>query len=232
MAALLAPCDWPTARQKDRLLHQVSLKMARLEPGTGGVATRCQAPFVSVSARATSPGRPGLAISPTAMQKLVDVQCTPVSAADRGTLTAVSRFQECPFHRSDSVTFRLRPCHMPAATQLFARAHETLKSVPAVMPAGSPRCVTRQRCPFHCSASGPNCFREFASPPTAVQSFALGQVTETRNASLAFGAGIVWIVQEPPFHRSANGAWPCRVASRPTAMHNFARGQETASSAA
>src|SRR6202007_2759892 len=90
----------------------------------------------------------------------------------------------------------------------------------------------RQRCPFHCSASSPNCFCEVASPPTAVQSAALGHDTETRNASLALGAGIDWIRQEPPFHRSANGAWPRGVARRPTAMHNLGRGQDTPSSAA
>jgi hypothetical protein len=91
--------------------------------------------------------------------------------------------------------------------------------MPSDDPAGFGVVWMVQEVPFHASASGASLV-EPKEVPTAVQASAATQDTAVR-ALLTdpAGLGVVWMVQEVPFHASANGAWPVEFRYEPTAVH-------------
>lgn len=147
-------------------------------------------------------------------------------------LLVTSGSGDCPGSTAHFVPFQSSPAGRvtpllvtnPAATHLELMEQDTLESS-LVPPEGTAVFCTVQLFPFHRSASGTMLLEALTKSPTAVQALAAVQETPARWVPRPpVGVGVVWILQEVPFHTSAH-VW---VSSDPTASHEVEEVHDTA----
>jgi hypothetical protein len=108
----------------------------------------------------------------------------------------------------------------PTAMQDLSDVHQTAYSEDGALVAGVAR--TRQPLPFQASISGVSRRRAVSkASPTATHACADGHESPYKTSLVACGAGVGWMRQRLPSHRSASGSVGLdrEVADEPTAVH-------------
>jgi hypothetical protein len=230
MPALLVV--WPTAVHAAGDVHETPTSCPGGRVGVG--RTRQRVPFHR-SARYPPMVLLGLAVPPTAMQDLGEVQDTPrrplAAAPTRLGVDWMAHW--VPFQCSARVSGVLRLLmELPTAVQADADVQATPLRKENCAPAGLGVALIDQRVPFQRSARGVDASWLLTACPTAVHAGGDEQDTLTSALSLARrGLGMAWMAHLLPSHCSARATTtPERLVKFPTAVQEDEPGQETPAS--
>jgi hypothetical protein len=168
---------------------------------------------------------------PTAVQNSSDVHDTPSSVPTSALWCVVAWIdQPAPFQRSASDVSELWASMDPTPVHAVVDVHDTPRSTPSVAPLGVGIVWINQRTPSHRSANGKLVPVLLSDDPTALHAVVDAHDTPQSTLSVApVGAGIGWIDQPTPSHRSTNGAVvPALSTKDPTAVQAVVDVHDTA----
>jgi len=208
----------PTAVQEAADVHEIRLRIDSPPPGFGVVCSLQDDPFHCSTSVTVSPEKVSVVL-PTAVHEVAEVHDTPLKTElmlpPRFGVPCVTHFD--PFQRSATVKFR--SAELPTAVHALAEVHDTpLKTEPSY---GFGEVWIVQRDPFHRSASVASSPPvAFPVDPTAVHTVAEMHDTSLNTESVLAPFGVVWIVHEDPFQRSASVLYTLLAfPTDPTAVH-------------